>query len=67
MGRQPSRGVPMYDFAKFSQKLHEIERIWTRGEGQSYVPETKAMVFLQPKERVGCGWAMAAPYPPLFN
>ena len=27
--RQPLRGVPTYDFAKFSQKLHEIERIWT--------------------------------------
>ena len=22
-------GVPTYDFTKFSQKLHEIERIWT--------------------------------------
>ena len=22
-------GTPTYDFAKFSQKLHEIERIWT--------------------------------------
>ena len=22
------RGAPTYDFAKFSQKLHEIERIW---------------------------------------
>ena len=22
-------GEPTYDFAKFSQKLHEIERIWT--------------------------------------
>ena len=21
-------GVPTYDFAKFSQKLHETERIW---------------------------------------
>ena len=21
-------GAPTYDFAKFSQKLHEIERIW---------------------------------------
>ena len=33
-GRQlPSggRGAPTYVFAKFSQKLHEIERIWTRG------------------------------------
>ena len=31
--RQPSwgggGGAPTYDFAKFSQKLHEIERIWT--------------------------------------
>ena len=23
--------APTYDFAKFSQKLHEIERIWTPG------------------------------------
>ena len=22
-------GAPTYNFAKFSQKLHEIERIWT--------------------------------------
>ena len=29
-GRQlPGGGVPTYNFAKFSQKLHEIERIWT--------------------------------------
>ena len=27
-------GVPIYDFAKFSRKLHEIERIWApRGGG----------------------------------
>ena len=26
-------GEPTYDFDKFSQKLHEIERIWTRGGG----------------------------------
>ena len=25
------RGAPTYDFAEFSQKLHEIERIWTGG------------------------------------
>ena len=25
------RGAPTYDFAKISQNLHEIERIWTRG------------------------------------
>ena len=24
-------GAPTYDFAKFSKKMHEIERIWTRG------------------------------------
>ena len=23
------QGAPTYDFAKISQKLHEIERIWT--------------------------------------
>ena len=28
-GANSPRGVPTYDFAKFSQKLHEIERIWT--------------------------------------
>ena len=26
-------GAPTYDFAKFSPKLHEIERIWTPGGG----------------------------------
>ena len=26
-------GAPTYDFAKFSQKLHEIERTWTPGGG----------------------------------
>ena len=27
----PEEGAPTYDFAKISQKLHEIERIWTGG------------------------------------
>ena len=27
----PRGGAPIFDFAKFSQKLHEIERIWTPG------------------------------------
>ena len=27
-------GAPTYDFAKISQKLHEIERIWTTGGGR---------------------------------
>ena len=28
-GANSPRGAPTYDFAKISQKLHEIERIWT--------------------------------------
>ena len=40
-GRQLPRGAPTYDFAKFSQKLHEIERIWApRGGGEARVPRT---------------------------
>ena len=30
-GRRLPGGVPTYNFAKFSQKLHEIERIWVPG------------------------------------
>ena len=30
-GCQLPRGAPTYDFAKFSRKLHEIERIWVPG------------------------------------
>ena len=26
-GRRPSRGAPTYNFVKFSEKLHEIEKI----------------------------------------
>ena len=32
-GRQLPGGAPIYNFDKFSQKLHEIERIWTPGGG----------------------------------
>ena len=34
-GGVPTRrwGVATYDFAKISQKLHEIERIWMTGGG----------------------------------
>ena len=32
------QGAPTYDFAKFSQKLHEIERISTRGGRASLTP-----------------------------
>ena len=31
VGAPTFQGAPTYDFAKFSQKLHEIERIWTPG------------------------------------
>ena len=30
-GANSPGGLPTYDFAKFSQKLHDIERIWTPG------------------------------------
>ena len=30
-GRQPSRGAPTYGFAKFCERLHEIENILGRG------------------------------------
>ena len=36
-GAPTLRGAPTYDFAKFSQKLHEIERIWTPGGGASKI------------------------------
>ena len=29
-GRQPSGGTPTYDFAKFCEKLHEIEKMLGR-------------------------------------
>ena len=32
-GRQLPSGAPTYDFVKISQKIHEIERIWTPGGG----------------------------------
>ena len=31
VGAPTPRGTPTYDFANFSQKLHEIERIWNGG------------------------------------
>ena len=29
-------GAPTYDFAKFSEKLHEIDRIWIGGRPKFY-------------------------------
>ena len=37
-GSNSPEGAPRYDFAKFSQKLHEIERISTPGGGVALVP-----------------------------
>ena len=44
-GRQLSRGAPTYDFAKFSQKLHEIERIWTPGGRPKFYYVDPPLVF----------------------
>ena len=45
----PGGGTPTYDFAKFSQKLHEIERIWTAGGARPHrsaiVPCSGALSF----------------------
>ena len=37
-GRQLPRGMTTYNFAKFSQKLHGIERIWTPRGCTSLMP-----------------------------
>ena len=42
-------GVPTYDFAKFSQKLHEIERILTRGRPKFYYVDPPLERFISPK------------------
>ena len=34
----PGGGAPTYEFVEFSQKLHEIERIWTPGGRGSPAP-----------------------------
>ena len=37
-GAPTPRGAPTYNFTKFSQKLHEIERIWAPGGRASLAP-----------------------------
>ena len=55
-GGANSPGAPTYEFAKISQKLHEIERIWALGG----VPRAPLMVYshwLGPEPgpgRMGC-------------
>ena len=50
-GANSPGGAPTYDFAKFSQKLHEIERIWApRGGARPkfyYVDPPLILVLLQ--------------------
>ena len=42
-GANSPGGAPTYDFAKFSQKLHEIERIWApRGGRASLAPPLRS-------------------------
>ena len=44
-GRQQSSGVPTYEFAKFSEKLHEIEKIlgsMVGGGGRRVRPPSKS-------------------------
>ena len=60
-GANSPGGAPTYDFAKFSQKLHEIERIWTPGGGHPkfyYVdpPLPKAALVLFPPGVTFCHW-----------
>ena len=46
------RGAPTYDFAKFSQKLHEIERIWTpRGHASLAPPLDPPLFKLSEKDK----------------
>ena len=45
-GPQLRRGTPTYDFAKFSQKLHEIERIWAPEGGRSSRPPLDPPLFI---------------------
>ena len=47
VGAPTTQGAPTYDFAKFSQKQHEIERIWTpRGTSVPCAPLDPPMDIL---------------------
>ena len=46
-GANSPGGAPTYDFAKFFQKLHEIERIWApRGGGASLAPPLRSATVI---------------------
>ena len=47
-GTDPLGGAPTYDFVKFSEKLHEIEKILGhRGVHAGGIPPKSATVFMQ--------------------
>ena len=48
-GAPALQGAPTYDFAKFSQKLHDIETIWTGGATYPSHPNLDAPLNATPK------------------
>ena len=46
-GANSPGGAPTYDFAKFSRKLHEIERIWSGGGGASKILRCRSATVKQ--------------------
>ena len=53
----PEVGAPTYNVVKFSQELHEIERIWTPGACRSAPAARDAhgpifLIFMQPWEKM---------------
>ena len=55
-GRQLPGRAPTYEFAKISQKLPEIERIWTPGRGGGGFPHAPLNLEmpLDPAQRQWC-------------
>ena len=48
--REPSGGVPTYDFAKFCEKMHEIEKILGHGGGGAHrarPPKSATDIYLE--------------------
>ena len=45
VGTPTLQGAPTYNLAKFSQKLHEIDRIWTRGNASLAPPLDQPLAF----------------------
>ena len=61
-GGANSRGVPTYDFAKISPKLHEIERIWAPRGGahpKFYYVDLPLHLLLLFKQMAGTPFTLA--------